>query len=104
MMYIFLQEANSQCEEKCLNFIMCWMCSLHSLYCFLIIRRRQSQGKNRRDGTPLQLDGIPPGSVDSTGSAANPVYENMGDIQQHNQGNLRCYVSIHSTKASFLAL
>jgi len=70
----------------------------------LIIRKRQSQGKNKRDETPFQLDGIPPGSVDSAGSIANPVYQNVGDIQQHNQGNLRCYPSINSTKASFVAL
>jgi len=65
--------------------------------------KRKSQRKNKRDSTPFQLDGISHGSVDITGSAANPVYQNVADIRQHHQGSLRCYLSINSTKASFLA-
>ena len=105
-MYIFLSEPNSQCGEICPNSVMCCMCSLHSLCCFLIKRKKQSQRESNRDKTPFELDDIPRGSVDTTASLANPVYQNVADIRQHHQGNLRCYLSTHSTiaKASFLAL
>lgn len=84
------------------------MCSLHSLCCFLIKRKKQSQRQNKRDRTPFELDDISHGSVDTTASLANPVYQNMVDIRQQQQGSVhvRCYLSIHSTiaKAMFLAL
>ena len=83
---------------------LCCMCSLHDLL-FLIKRKRQPQRQNSRDRAPFELDDIPRGSVDTTTSSISPVYQNMVDIRQQHQGNLRCYLSIHSTfaKAPFLA-
>ena len=68
---------------------------MHSLCCFLIKRKKQSQSKNERNRTPCQLDDIPRGSVDTTISSISPVYQNVADIGQHHQGNLRCNLSIH---------
>ena len=105
-MFIFLWEPHFQCGEICPNSFMCCMCSLYSLRCFLIKRKKQSQRENNSDKTPIELNDIPRASVDTTGSVANPVYQNVADIHQHRQGNLRCYHSMHGTiaKASFLAL
>ena len=61
---------------------------MHSLCCFCINRKKQSQRKNNRDRT--QLDDIARGSVDTTTSSVSPVYQNMVDIEQHHQGNIRC--------------
>ena len=70
------------------------MYSMHSLCCFLIKRKKQSQSKNERNRTPCQLDDIPRGSVDTTISSISPVYQNVADIGEHHQGNLRCNLSI----------
>jgi len=78
---------------------MCGMCSLHSIFCFAINRKKQPQKKNKRDKTHVQLDDISRSSVDATATSTNPVYQNVADIQQHHQGNRRCYFSMHSTKA-----
>ena len=85
---------------------MYWICSMHNLCCFLINRKKQSQRQNKRDRTPFELDDISRGSVDTTASLTSPVYQNMVDIQQQQQGSVRCYLSIHSTiaKVMFLAL
>ena len=62
-------------------------CSL----CFVINRKKQPQRKHKRDRNPFQLDDIPPppSSVDTSASSTNPAY----------QGNIRYYLSMHSTKA-----
>ena len=89
--------------SKC---FMCGMSSLYSLCCFFIKRKKQQQRENKRNRPPFELDDISRGSVDTTASLANQFYQNVADIRQHHQGNLRCCLSIHDTiaKASFLAL
>ena len=77
---------------KCVQTLLCVACVV-CIVCvvFLIKRKKQSQRENNRDKTPFELDDIPRGSVDTTASVANPVYQNVADIHQHHQGNVRSF-------------
>ena len=63
----------------CVAFVVC-------IVCVVFLMKRKKQRKNKRDRTPFQLDDIPRGSVDTSGSSVNPVYQNVADIRQHHQG------------------
>ncbi len=76
---------------------------MNNSFCFVIIRRKQSERESDSRRTSVQLDDIARGSVDTTTSTANLVYQNVADIRQPQKGNLKCYlhVLIHINKQGF---
>ena len=59
------------------------------LHCFVIFRRKRSESKSSNGrATPLQLDDMRSGSVDTTSSSANLVYQNLVDIRPSEGGTV----------------